>query len=271
MGRGIDPLAIGDRVEFIEAKGGTGVIVAVLPRRNKLSRRSAVPMPSARPFEQVIAANVDQVVPVFSVARPAPKWNLLDRYLVTAEAASIPAVICIHKIDLQPDGDGFLQTVEEYRGIGYPVFLTSTVTGEGLGEFRHALLDRFSVFLGKSGVGKTSLINALSGLDRRVEAVNTKTGKGRHTTTGLEVIPLESGGSVADTPGMREYGPWDPQREELADCFPEMRPYMGQCRFRLDCLHLDEPGCAIRQAVVSGQISPRRFRSYLRLLEELSR
>jgi len=268
---GIDPLAIGDRVEFIVAQDGTGVIVSVLPRRNKLSRRSAVPMPSARPFEQVIAANVDQVIPVFSAARPAPKWNLLDRYLVTAEAAGIPAAICINKIDLEPEGDGFSQTVEEYRAVGYPVFLTSTVNGDGLGEFRHALQGRFSVFLGKSGVGKTSLINALMGLHRCVDAVNRKTGKGNHTTTSVEMISLESDGAIADTPGVREFGIWDLHDQELAHCFREMRPYLGQCRFRLDCLHIDEPGCAVRRAVVSGQISPRRYRSYQRLLEENSR
>ncbi len=266
-----DPLTIGDRVEFIDARDGTGVIVSVLPRRNRLSRRSAVPMPTARPHEQVIVANVDRAIPVTSAARPAPKWNLLDRYLVTAEAAGIPAVICINKIDLEPEGAGFSETVEEYRALGYPVFLTSTVTGVGLGEFRNALQGRFSVFLGKSGVGKTSLINALLGLHRRVAVVNRKTGKGRHTTTSLEMVPLECGGFVADTPGTREFGLWDVHRENLADCFPEMRPYLGQCRFRLDCLHIDEPGCAVRQAVISGQISPRRYRSYQRLLEECPR
>ena len=271
-----DLVAVGDRVHFVEAQDGSGTIVEVMPRRNHLARRSAVPMPSARPFEQVIVANVDQVVPVFSAANPAPKWNMLDRYLVSAESAGLPALICITKLDLvqpgaSPSEDDLWEAVEEYRKIGYPVVLASVVTGEGLDDLMQALQGRISVFLGKSGVGKTSLLNAIQpGLGLRVNAVSQVTGKGKHTTTHLEMFPLEfehagPEAAIVDTPGVREFGLWDVDEDDLALFFPEMRPFVGQCRFGLDCQHDEEPGCTVRKAVTAGHISPRRYRSYLRL------
>lgn len=278
-----DPLAVGDRVRFIHAGDGTGLIVEVLPRRSQMTRRSAVPMPGARPFEQVIVANLDQVVPVFAAAQPAPKWGLLDRYLVSAEACDLPALVCITKIDLARDRSGaldpaLLEAVRLYRSLGYPVLLTSALTGEGLDELRAALVGRTSALLGKSGVGKTSLLNALQpGLGLRVNPVSERTGKGRHTTTQPEMFPLEmeiAGEShpaptaIVDTPGIREFGLWDDSGEDLALHFPEMRPLVGQCRFGLDCRHDEEPGCAIRKAVTSGQISPYRYRSLRTLTEE---
>ena len=270
-----DPLAVGDVVRFVERGDGAGQIVEVLPRRNRLARRSAVPMPGAHAFEQVIAANVDQVVPVFAAANPAPHWNMLDRYLVSAEAYELPALICITKLDLvqtagSSDDRSLREAVEEYRKIGYPVILTSALTGEGIEELRLALKGRLSVLVGKSGVGKTFLLNTLqSGLGLRVNAVNQVTGKGRHTTTNQEMVRLEMGGAVVDTPGEREFGLWDVQADELALLFLEMRPLVGRCRFGLDCRHDEEPGCAIRKAVMSGTISPHRYQSYLRLCEEL--
>jgi ribosome biogenesis GTPase / thiamine phosphate phosphatase len=274
-----DPVAVGDLVRFHTRDGGHAQIVEILPRRNHISRRSAVPMPSAVPSEQVIAANVDQVVPVFAAANPAPKWNLLDRYLVSAEAAWVPALICITKLDLAQgeacEVDPSLQeVVSRYRRIGYPVILVSTVSGEGLDEIRQALHGKLSVLLGKSGVGKTSLLNALQpGLGLRVNQVSQVTGKGRHTTTSFEIFPLEGSdsfesGSIVDTPGVREFGLWDVNQDELAEFFPEMRPYLGSCRFGLNCRHDEEPDCEIRKAVVQGQISPYRWRSYLQLRNE---
>jgi ribosome biogenesis GTPase len=271
-------VVVGDFVRLEETQDGAGKIVEVLPRRNKLARKSAVPMPSARPFEQVIVANVDQVVPVFAAAEPAPKWNMLDRYLVSAESAGLAALICITKLDLAQTQDEEIQgdlwsAVDEYRRSGYPVILTSTVTGEGLDELKTALGGRISVFLGKSGVGKTSLLNALQpGLGLRVNEVSQVTGKGKHTTTHLEMFPLEFGrhngdacGAIVDTPGVREFGLWDVDEYDLAQYFPEMRPYLGRCKFGLDCSHDEEPGCAVRKAVIAGEISPRRYQSYLRL------
>jgi ribosome biogenesis GTPase len=262
-----DPVAIGDQVEFTSAGPGLGHITAVLPRRNALSRPAA----GSKHLEQVIVANVDQVVAVFAAARPAPKWELLDRYLVAAEAASVPTLLAVTKLDLAQGADrAALQAeVREFERLGYRVALTSTLTGEGLPEFASALHGVVSVFVGKSGVGKTSLLNAVEpGLGLRVKSVSALTEKGRHSTTHLEMFALAVGGHVVDTPGMREFGMWDLDYEGLAHGFVEMRPLVGRCKFGLDCRHDQEPGCAIRQAVASGQISPRRYQSYLRLAAE---
>jgi ribosome biogenesis GTPase len=277
----VDPVAIGDVVRYVDAQNGSGMIVEILPRRNRLARRAAVPMPGAHPFEQVIVANVDQVVPVFAAANPAPKWNLLDRYLASAESLDLPALICITKLDLVQEGQDqamqeLQEMMDEYRQIGYQVVLTSAMTYEGLEELRQALSGRISVLLGKSGVGKTALLNALQpGLGLRVNEVSRVTGKGKHTTTHLEMFPLnwdgtEETGAIVDTPGVREFGLWDVNEDDLALFFPEMRPFVGKCKFGLDCQHDDEPGCAIRKAVMAGKISPRRYQSYMVLKQDVS-
>lgn len=265
-----DAIAVGDYVRVSETSGGPSLIVDVLPRQNQLSRRSAVPMPGAHASEQVIAANVDQVVPVFAAANPEPHWNLLDRYLVTAASRDLPALVCITKLDLvQVDEGSLAQAVATYRKIGYPVVLVSAHTGAGLDELKQALHGKISVLLGKSGVGKTSLLNALQpGLGLRVNEVSQFNGKGRHTTTHMEMFPLDWGGAIVDTPGVREFGLWDIEADELAYFFPEMRPFLGRCKFGASCQHDDEPGCAVRKAVMGGQIDPRRYQSYLRLKED---
>jgi ribosome biogenesis GTPase len=263
-----DPIVVGDVVVWNEASQ----ITEILPRRNRLSRRAAVPMPTAHAQEQVIVANVDQVVLVFAAAQPRLSWPLLDRYLICTEAAGIPALICLTKVDLvegRPLGDEIEAVASEYRAIGYDIVLTSTVTGSGLDALKDQLHDKLSALVGKSGVGKTSLLNAVEpGLGLRVQTISKATGKGRHTTTVSELFQLASGGAIADTPGVREFGLWDVGADELARHFPEMRPFLGQCRFRLDCRHDEEPDCAIRQAVVAGQISPYRYQSYLKLRME---
>jgi ribosome biogenesis GTPase len=263
--RELDPVAVGDRVRFLDAPDQAeqkGLIVEVLSRRNQLSRLAAGP----KPLEQVMAANVDWVVPVFAARQPKPRWTLLDRYLASAESAGIPALICINKVDLLRDPGELDEIVVLYGGLGYRVLLTSTVTGEGIEAFAEAVRGCVSVFMGKSGVGKTSLLNALEpGLGLRVNEVRA-VGKGRHTTSHLEMFPLEGGGGVIDMPGMREFGLWhDPSEGGLASLFVEMRPYIGTCRFGLDCSHTHEPDCAIVAAVAEGQISERRYRSYVRL------
>ncbi len=249
--------------------------VAVLPRRNQLARRGVPSRPGAHTFEQVIAANVDQVAPVFAAANPAPKWNLLDRYLAVAGALDLPALILVTKADLAPAAtaaaDALRSALDEYRRLGYRVFETSAQTSAGLDDLRAALGGRVTLLLGKSGVGKTSLLNALEpGLGLRVSAVSAATGKGRHTTTQVQLCPLagQPAGGVIDTPGTREFGLWDIDPADLALFFPEMRPLVGRCKFGLDCRHDEEPGCAIRQAVLSGAISPRRYQSYQRLRSE---
>ncbi len=265
----IDPVAIGDRVRFLDAGDGTGMINEVLPRRSALSRPA--PVPGQRVFEQVIVANADQVVPVFAAASPTPKWGLLDRYLVSAEASGLPALIVITKLDLASQNRNLEADLETYRRIGYPICTVSSVTGQGLEEFKEALAGRTSTLLGKSGVGKTSLLNALQpGLGLRVKEVSQgELGKGRHATTHLEMFDLDFGGALVDTPGMREFGLWDVSSQDLALYFPEMAGYVGRCKFGLSCRHDGEPGCAIRKAVMAEKISPYRYKSYLNLREEL--
>lgn len=245
------------------------MIVEILPRQSKFSRPA--PMPGQRVFEQIIVSNVDLVLPIFAVANPSPKWGLLDRYLVAAQAAGLPSLIVINKLDLAWKNPGFQEEIEIYRRIGYPVLLVSAVTGEGIEELKAALRDKQSVLVGKSGVGKTSLLNAIQpGLGLRVRAVsNGELGKGRHTTTHLEMFRLDVGGALVDTPGIREFGLWDVAAEELAYLFPEMEQYVGRCKFGLSCRHDQEPGCAIRKAVMAGAISPYRYQSYMNLRREL--
>lgn len=264
-----DPVAVGDAVHFQTLKDGASTIIEVLPRQSKFSRQSVTT--GAHATEQVIVANVDLIVPVFAAANPAPRWNMLDRYLVTAESLGLPVLICVTKADLVTDAQreveqGVAEVLAEYRRIGYSVLLVSAVTGQGIQELKSALGGRTSVLLGKSGAGKSTLLNALQpGLGLRIGDISQATGKGKHTTTALEMFPLEIGGAVVDTPGAREFGLWNIDEDDLALFFPEMRPLVGRCRFGLDCRHDEEPGCAVRKAVVSGQISPRRYQSFLRL------
>jgi ribosome biogenesis GTPase / thiamine phosphate phosphatase len=267
----VDPVAIGDEVRFTPRENSSGMIVEVLPRRSRLARREATGSSQRHAREQVIVANLDQVVPVMAAADPPPRWNLLDRYLASAESLGLRSLIVITKLDLlQPEERRELEeSVEEYRQIGYEVILTSADNGEGIDTLRASLNGRLTAFIGKSGVGKSSLLNAMQpGLGLRVSAVSGLTGKGRHTTTHLEMFDLESGGGVVDTPGMREFGLWQIEEGDLAFLFPEMRPWIGTCRFGLDCSHTQEPGCNIRKAVGNGAISQRRYDSMLRMREE---
>jgi ribosome biogenesis GTPase len=268
--RTVDPVAVGDNVEYVDAGDGTGMIINVLPRKNKLvrpaleaSRRNT----EKTALEQVIVANLDQVVPVFAIRKPTLKWNLLDRYLVSAESLGLSVLICITKMDLSSGKDfELLSELELYREIGYPVTATSVVSGEGISELTSIMQGKLSVFIGKSGVGKTSLLNSIQpDLGLRVNQVNKKTGKGKHTTTHLEMFPLNFGGYIVDTPGMREFGLWHVQNTDLAMYFPEMRQFVGTCKFGLDCSHIHEPGCTIKELVQTGDISSRRYQSYIKL------
>jgi len=268
-------VAVGDTVRFVNTHDGSGMITEVLPRRNRLSRQD--PYPGKHKFEQIVVSNVDYLIPIFAAANPTPKWGLLDRYLTSAESHELSAMVVITKLDLVrgPDGalDEELQTaIEEYRRIGYPILLTSSITGEGLDALRQMLKGTVSAFVGKSGVGKTALLNALEpGLGLRIGSVGSgKVGKGKHTTTAAEMVTTTFGADIVDTPGIREFGLLAMEEEDLALFFPEMRPFVGQCKFGLSCLHDEEPGCAIRKQVMAGRISPFRYQSYLRLKEELS-
>jgi len=259
--RSTDLAAAGDRVQVRILEDGSGLIEMVEPRERSLSRRA----PSARgPVEQVIVANPDQAVFVFSCADPPPNFRVLDRFLVVAERAGIPPIICANKLDLV-EAKSAREAFAVYQQIGYPVFFTSAKSGKGVAEIRKSLRGKISVLSGPSGAGKTSLLNAVQpGLGLRTREVREKTRKGHHTTVVPELLPLEGGGYVADTPGLRSVGLWDIEPEELDGYFPEIRPLVQECAFN-DCTHLHEPGCAVIAAVEAGSIDPERYDSYCRM------
>ncbi|MBN1286615.1 MAG: ribosome small subunit-dependent GTPase A [Anaerolineae bacterium] len=266
-----DPCVIGDRVQITALPGG-GVIEEIYPRACVLSR--ATPAPAGRgsnPLdrEQVIIANPDQVIFVFSVVQPAPNLRKLDRLLVAAEAEHIPSiVICANKVDLV-DKEAARAVFGLYEDIGYPVLYTSATQSLGIDALREQLTGKISALSGSSGVGKSSLLNAVQpGLGLAIKQVSAATTKGRHTTRHSEMFPLAGGGYVADTPGIRSVALWNIEPAELDGYFIEMRPYVGECRFA-DCTHIDTPGCAVAGARAAGAISEERFDSYLRLREEL--
>ncbi|HPD14599.1 MAG TPA: ribosome small subunit-dependent GTPase A [Planctomycetota bacterium] len=259
------PIAVGDRVRFSLLPSGEGVVEGVEPRKGgKLSRKAA----GEREAEQVVAANVDQLVVVASVAEPELNRRLLDRLVVSGEHGGLDVAVCLNKIDLA-DAAAYEPVLELYRRLGYRALATSAVSGVGLEDLRAALRDKTSVFAGQSGVGKSALLMSVQpGLDLRVGDVSASTGKGRHTTTAVSLLPLEFGGYVVDTPGIREFALYNIERDELQHCFPEMAERFGQCRFA-DCSHRHEPGCAIAAAVESGAIDPERYESYCRIYESL--
>ena len=260
-------LAVGDEV-IVEpdARGDRWAICDILPRRSRLARRA----PGGAYGERIVAANVDQVVVVFAAARPEPHPRMLDRFLVIAEANALAAHIIVNKIDLVTERDA-QDRFAPYVRAGYPVHFTSTKRGDGLAAVRAMLDGRVSVLTGPSGVGKSSLLNALfPGLGLRVGEISESVNKGRHTTVGATMIPLpnEAAGFVVDTPGLREVGMWALSAEHLDAYFPELRPFVPQCRFT-DCTHTVEPGCAVKEAVARGDVSGERFASYLKLRDEL--
>ena len=259
-----DPVAVGDEVVVTPRDNEEGVIEEILPRRTNFSRR----YPGKRDaIEQIIVANADQVVIVLSTRLPDFNLRFLDRFLILAEVGEMDAVVCLNKIDLinSAERQELRSILSAYEQLGYPVIFTSINHSESIQAFRDALRDRFSVVVGASGVGKSSLLNAVQpGLGLRVGEVGLKTGKGRHTTTLVELFSLEFGGEVADTPGIREVGLWRVDTENLDLYFPEMEPYLGECKYT-DCIHVSEPGCAITEAVNTGKISDVRYQSYISL------
>jgi ribosome biogenesis GTPase len=250
-------VAAGDMVWFRPEGQSEGIIERVEPRRGVVSRTS-------RGRQHVLVANVDQLVIVTSAAEPRLKPNLVDRLLVTAERAGIRPLICINKIDLVEPAD-LMPLVGVYAQLGYDVLLVSARTGLGIGRLRDWLKDAQSVVTGQSGVGKSSLLNAVEpGLELRVQEVSGETQKGKHTTTTAELIPLSFGGYVVDTPGIRQFQLWDVIPEEVAGFFRDLRPYVSRCRFP-DCTHTHEDDCGVKDAVADGWIDARRYESYMQI------
>jgi ribosome biogenesis GTPase len=261
-----DIAVIGDLVEVKQVSPTTGAIEAVEPRRTKLARRAAGT--KGIWSEDVLIANLDQVLLVFACASPDFHPRMLDRYLALTESSELETVIVANKLDLV----GLERARElfgEYERIGYPVIYTSTRQGTGIAELQARLGGRISVVTGKSGVGKSSLLNVVQpGLGLATSEISDVVDKGRHTTRVAELIALDlpGGGYVADTPGIRELGLWQFPLDELDWCFREFRPFLNECYFS-SCTHTHEPDCAVRAAMAAGQISEERYQSYMRLRE----
>lgn len=266
--RKTDPVAVGDEVTISLTGNDEGVIEAVAPRKRALSRVKR----GTDDVEQVILANPDQLIAVFAVAEPEPHPRMLDRFLLIAEAAGLDSIVTVNKIDLDPAG-ALSRIFDPYRQAGYPVIETSVKASIGLEELRERLAGKVSALAGPSGVGKSSLLNALwpeyGGRLLRVGAISDATGKGRHTTTSTDLLILDEDTYVADTPGLRALRPWGIDVERLDRYYPEFRPYRDRCYYQ-DCTHVDEPDCAVIEAVEVGAINRERYQSYLIMREALA-
>lgn len=261
--KGHDPVAVGDRVRVLPGGGDSGTIEEIIERAGGSFTRHD---PGKGGGKLTAIAGLDQLVATFAAREPTPHLRTLDRLLVLAEAQGIAAAICIGKIDLGIE-PWLAERLAVYRGLGYPAYLASALTGAGVEDLRAGLVGKTSALLGPSGVGKSSLLNALQpDLAQQVGGVSGATGKGRHTTSGTRLFPLDgaAGGYLADTAGFRALALDGRAFDDLDWCFREFRPYLGACRLN-DCSHLHEPGCAIREALRAGKIDRERYDSFRRL------
>ncbi|MBQ3959069.1 MAG: ribosome small subunit-dependent GTPase A [Muribaculaceae bacterium] len=262
-----NPVAVGDLVDFELKTDGTAMIKTIEPRQNYIIRRASN---LSKEF-QILAANLSQTVLVVTLVNPETNTTFIDRFLATAEAYRVPAILAINKIDLltETDDRALLEAVAYlYRSIGYTVHLVSAITGEGMDGLRSELAGKVTLFSGNSGVGKSSIINALvpdAGL--RVGDVSASHHTGMHTTTFSEMLDLPDGGAIIDTPGVKGFGTIDFERAEVAHYFPEIFKVSADCRFG-NCTHTHEPGCAVREAVEQHRISESRYASYLSILDD---
>lgn len=261
------PIAVGDRVSIALQEDQTGTIQEIHERKNSIPRLST----HTRKQAQVLVANLDMAWVVQAVKDPRPKPGFIDRFLVTCEAYGVPAGIILNKKDLMGRKEAstarWLESL--YTSLGYPVLVCSAETGEGLDELTAALKGKISALIGPSGTGKSSLLNRIDpGLDRRTSEISSYTGKGRHTTTFAQLVPLSFGGMIADTPGIKEFGLVDIEPWELSLFFPEMVDPRQECKFNT-CTHEHEPGCGVMKAFEEGKIDAERYHSYLMILESL--
>ncbi len=267
--RSTNPIAVGDAVAFeMEDEAENRVMIHELsPRRNYVNRVS----PANRRLHHIIASNLDQSLLVATLRDPRTSVGFIDRFLVTCEAFHIPAVIAFNKADIYDEADMVLYTDRKnmYEAIGYTVLLTSIKQFESLGTLKAVLQNRVTLISGHSGVGKSSLINEiLEDANIRTSEVSNWSGKGMHTTTFAEMYDLPGGGRLIDTPGMREFDIADIEKTELSHYFPEMRALLNDCQFN-NCMHFNEPGCAIKNAVVQGKIHEERYVSYCSILDSI--
>jgi len=262
-----NPVVVGDRVELLQTENGWA-IDAILPRKNYIIRKAT----NQSKQTHIIAANIDLACVIASIAVPMTSTGFIDRFLVTAEAYSIPAAVVFHKIDLmedQPDAMAYQQELADiYKSIGYKVLLTSLKYPESLQSLKSLIANKITLLSGHSGVGKSSIINAIQPhLNLKVGKISFKHLKGKHTTTYAELLPLNFGGFIIDTPGIKEFGLVNMDKYEVSHYFPEMRRYLGQCKFN-NCLHINEPGCKVLQALENGEITQSRYKSYLSILDD---
>ncbi|HQU72476.1 MAG TPA: ribosome small subunit-dependent GTPase A [Calditrichia bacterium] len=261
---GIDAVKVGDDVEVSLLENEEGLIEKVLPRRSYLSRS----IKSREYKEHIVAVNIDQLLIIAAARKPFFKSGLVDRFLVIAEKNGIHAAICINKMDLA-DPSHFQVFSDYYHGIGYPVIQTSAVTGAGLADLGGLLAGKVTAVMGQSGVGKSSLVNALNPhLAVRIGEVSERTQKGMHTTTHSELFPLGNGTFVVDTPGIRELGFWDIFKRELPAFFVDFAELAPECQFS-DCTHIHEPGCQVIAGVSRGEIFAERYENYCNIYDSL--
>lgn len=266
--RTTNPVAVGDHVTVGEpAPDGTAFITAITPRRNYIIRRAS----NLSKESHIIAANLDRALLVATLAHPTTSTNFIDRFLATASAYDVPAILVLNKVDLLTDDEDreLLDAVAYlYRSIGYEVAVVSAKTGEGLDKLRELLRDKITLVSGNSGVGKSTLINELiPGLDLRTAEISAVHDQGMHTTTFSELFRLPGGGAIIDTPGVRGFGTIDFDKYEVAHYFPDLFAESKHCRFG-NCTHTHEPGCAVLEAIEEGRIAQSRYASYLSILDD---
>ena len=264
-----NPVSVGDKVEIEEENEteNTALITKIYDRINYINRQS----PRAKYQQHIIAANIDLSLLLATLKEPRTSQGFIDRFLVASEMYHVPSIIVFNKADLhkRKEDEKFQQLKAMYEQIGYKVFLISVNDNMGVDELKAELRNRVTLISGHSGVGKSSLLNLIfPELKLKTQDISGWSGKGLHTTTFAEMFDLPSGGSIIDTPGMREFGLIGVSKQELSHYFPEMRERLGNCQFN-NCLHINEPGCAIKEAVVDGEINEDRYVSYVNILDSI--